>query len=193
MWTCKQCGEKVSETFDACWNCGASPDGAKDPNFVKADDSPPTSADSAGDAKDGIVSQQGCGLTLAALFGLIVMTVLMVNAPIFALLIVTNAMFAVLLGAMLLTLFKTGPSRAFAGGLFLGAVAYLIVVGYVLPGENDGHTILFTSVILHGLYHSLVESPMEIRFESYAFMWTGQQLWAIAIGLAAGSVARRMT
>ncbi|CAM3975659.1 DUF4190 domain-containing protein [Smaragdicoccus niigatensis] len=28
-WICKRCGEKLSSTFDACWNCGTDRSGAK--------------------------------------------------------------------------------------------------------------------------------------------------------------------
>lgn len=41
MWTCPKCGSKVDQGFDACWNCGTSPEGVEDPNFVRADDAPP--------------------------------------------------------------------------------------------------------------------------------------------------------
>ncbi len=41
MWTCPKCGSKVDPTFDVCWNCGTSPEGVEDPNFVTADDAPP--------------------------------------------------------------------------------------------------------------------------------------------------------
>lgn len=192
MWTCKQCGENVGETFDACWNCGADRAGNADPNFVKADDVPPKSAVKNGSALDPVSSERGCGFALVSVFGTIVLIVFMVNTPLLALLVVTNAMFAVLLGAILSALFKTGPARAFATGLFVGAVAYLVVVGWVLPSENDGQAFLVTSVILQGLYHWLVRSPMVISPESYAFMWAGQQFWAFAIGLGAGAILRRM-
>jgi hypothetical protein len=33
MWTCKKCGERIEETFDACWKCGTSMDGVEDPEF----------------------------------------------------------------------------------------------------------------------------------------------------------------
>lgn len=41
MWTCPKCGSKVDRSFDVCWQCGTSPDGVEDPNFVKADDAAP--------------------------------------------------------------------------------------------------------------------------------------------------------
>jgi hypothetical protein len=30
MWTCPQCGESVEDSFDACWNCGTTKEGASD-------------------------------------------------------------------------------------------------------------------------------------------------------------------
>jgi hypothetical protein len=41
MWTCPKCGAKVDATFDACWQCGTSPEGVEDPDFVRADDAGP--------------------------------------------------------------------------------------------------------------------------------------------------------
>lgn len=41
MWTCPKCGSKVDPSFAVCWNCGTSPEGIEDPNFVKADDAAP--------------------------------------------------------------------------------------------------------------------------------------------------------
>ena len=38
MWTCIACGEKSEESWDACWNCGASREGVPDPTFQCADD-----------------------------------------------------------------------------------------------------------------------------------------------------------
>ena len=41
MWTCPECGSKVDPSFEVCWNCGTTPEGVRDPNFVLADDSGP--------------------------------------------------------------------------------------------------------------------------------------------------------
>ena len=38
MWNCEQCGEKIEDSFDVCWNCGTAMDGSKDPEFVKVRD-----------------------------------------------------------------------------------------------------------------------------------------------------------
>jgi rubrerythrin len=43
MWTCLKCGKSVEPTFDICWSCGTSKDGAEDSRFGQADvaDEPP--------------------------------------------------------------------------------------------------------------------------------------------------------
>ena len=41
MWTCPKCSAKVDPGFEVCWQCGTSPEGVEDPNFVSADDTPP--------------------------------------------------------------------------------------------------------------------------------------------------------
>lgn len=33
MWHCQKCGEELEDSFDTCWNCGTSKDGAEDPEF----------------------------------------------------------------------------------------------------------------------------------------------------------------
>ena len=38
VWECKKCRERVEGSFDVCWNCGTSRDGAEDPSFRWADD-----------------------------------------------------------------------------------------------------------------------------------------------------------
>jgi hypothetical protein len=38
MWTCVDCGETSDEAAVACWNCGTSREGARDPTFRRADD-----------------------------------------------------------------------------------------------------------------------------------------------------------
>jgi RNA polymerase subunit RPABC4/transcription elongation factor Spt4 len=35
-WECIRCHEINEDGFDACWNCGSSKDGVKDPNFKPA-------------------------------------------------------------------------------------------------------------------------------------------------------------
>jgi uncharacterized membrane protein YvbJ len=35
MWKCKKCGEELEDTFDACWNCGTSIEGAQATNVQK--------------------------------------------------------------------------------------------------------------------------------------------------------------
>ena len=32
MWKCKNCGEEIEDTFDACWNCGTGKDGTQPEN-----------------------------------------------------------------------------------------------------------------------------------------------------------------
>ena len=32
MWKCKNCGEEIEDTFDACWNCGTNKDGTPTKN-----------------------------------------------------------------------------------------------------------------------------------------------------------------
>jgi hypothetical protein len=34
-WTCPNCGERVDDDFDVCWNCGTTHDGVEDPHFVR--------------------------------------------------------------------------------------------------------------------------------------------------------------
>jgi hypothetical protein len=41
MWTCPRCQAKVDPGFEVCWQCGTTPDGVEDPNFVRADETPP--------------------------------------------------------------------------------------------------------------------------------------------------------
>jgi hypothetical protein len=41
MWTCPKCSAKVDPSFEVCWQCGTSPDGDEDPDFVRAEDVPP--------------------------------------------------------------------------------------------------------------------------------------------------------
>jgi hypothetical protein len=41
MWTCPKCSAKVDPTFEVCWQCGTSRDGVEDPNFVRAEETPP--------------------------------------------------------------------------------------------------------------------------------------------------------
>ncbi|WP_435016163.1 DUF2007 domain-containing protein [Tundrisphaera sp. TA3] len=41
MWTCPKCASKIDPAFEVCWNCGTSPDGIPDPNFVPADQAGP--------------------------------------------------------------------------------------------------------------------------------------------------------
>ena len=40
MWQCSNCGESVEDTFDICWNCGASADGTINPEFDPEPDDP---------------------------------------------------------------------------------------------------------------------------------------------------------
>jgi hypothetical protein len=42
MWTCPKCANKVDPSFEVCWNCGTTPDGVEDPDFVSADAAPPS-------------------------------------------------------------------------------------------------------------------------------------------------------
>jgi Putative prokaryotic signal transducing protein len=37
QWTCPGCGEKVDGSFAICWQCGTTPEGVEDPDFVHAD------------------------------------------------------------------------------------------------------------------------------------------------------------
>ena len=37
MWQCPECHETVEPELDACWNCGTSCDGTRDPHFKSAD------------------------------------------------------------------------------------------------------------------------------------------------------------
>ena len=41
MWTCPKCGAKVDPSFEVCWQCGTTREGVEDPNFVRADETPP--------------------------------------------------------------------------------------------------------------------------------------------------------
>jgi hypothetical protein len=36
MWQCVKCGEKLEDSFDACWSCGTSRDGIQDESQAKA-------------------------------------------------------------------------------------------------------------------------------------------------------------
>ncbi len=36
MWTCAKCGERIEDTFDACWKCGTSRVGVDDPGVAAA-------------------------------------------------------------------------------------------------------------------------------------------------------------
>jgi uncharacterized protein YbjQ (UPF0145 family) len=38
MWKCVKCHEQVEDSFDVCWNCGASRDGTEDPSFQRVED-----------------------------------------------------------------------------------------------------------------------------------------------------------
>ena len=40
MWECSKCEEKHEDSFDVCWNCGASRDGKRYPIFEKVADVP---------------------------------------------------------------------------------------------------------------------------------------------------------
>jgi hypothetical protein len=39
MWTCRTCGEKLEDQFDACWKCGSSKEGVA-PGQVVAEETP---------------------------------------------------------------------------------------------------------------------------------------------------------
>jgi hypothetical protein len=41
MWRCPKCKARVDDTFDVCWQCGTTPDGVEDPEFLTADDTGP--------------------------------------------------------------------------------------------------------------------------------------------------------
>ena len=41
MWTCPECSSKLDPSFDICWNCGTTPEGLRDPDFVSADEAGP--------------------------------------------------------------------------------------------------------------------------------------------------------
>jgi len=41
MWNCPKCGVKVDERFEVCWSCGTSREGEEDPDFMRAEDTPP--------------------------------------------------------------------------------------------------------------------------------------------------------
>ena len=45
MWECSNCHEKHEDSFDVCWNCGTSRDGAEDPTFERAEDYQPPHLD----------------------------------------------------------------------------------------------------------------------------------------------------
>jgi len=38
QWTCPKCGETVDPSFEVCWQCGTTPEGVEDSDFVRADD-----------------------------------------------------------------------------------------------------------------------------------------------------------
>ena len=42
MWLCSKCGESIEDSFDACWKCGTSWDGVKDPDGQAAPEDEPT-------------------------------------------------------------------------------------------------------------------------------------------------------
>ena len=46
MWQCSVCSEAVAEEFDACWSCGASKEGIRDPDFQRVEDVAPDPNDS---------------------------------------------------------------------------------------------------------------------------------------------------
>ncbi|MFC1783449.1 hypothetical protein ACFL02_07670 [Planctomycetota bacterium] len=50
-WKCSRCGETVDADFDLCWNCGATPDGLENPDFVSETASKSTAADKSADQK----------------------------------------------------------------------------------------------------------------------------------------------
>jgi hypothetical protein len=41
MWQCTKCREEIEDSFDTCWACGTSRDGAEDPLFQPVADQPP--------------------------------------------------------------------------------------------------------------------------------------------------------
>ena len=47
MWICSKCGARVAPSFDTCWRCGTTYQGAEDPDFVTADQAPPVEDPSA--------------------------------------------------------------------------------------------------------------------------------------------------
>jgi len=42
MWVCKKCQEKLEDSFDNCWSCGANKEGKVEDDFVKSKKSTPT-------------------------------------------------------------------------------------------------------------------------------------------------------
>lgn len=61
MWQCMKCQERVEDTFEVCWNCGTSKDGAEDPNFRKADDMTVAEIDAQTDERPGRGERLGRG------------------------------------------------------------------------------------------------------------------------------------
>lgn len=58
MWQCAKCLENLEDTFDVCWHCGTSQDGAEDPDFPKADDVSAASNLEAMTDEDATIGQQ---------------------------------------------------------------------------------------------------------------------------------------
>ena len=48
MWRCPKCRSKVDDSFAVCWQCGTTPEGVEDPDFLTADEAEPIEDDPVG-------------------------------------------------------------------------------------------------------------------------------------------------
>jgi hypothetical protein len=54
MWECRKCQERHDDSYEICWSCGTSKDGAPDPGFVRSEEyRQPTAHDRAPAHDDG--------------------------------------------------------------------------------------------------------------------------------------------
>jgi hypothetical protein len=123
---------------------------------------------------------------------------MMVKAPGLAVVLVANAVFCLIVFSTLASLVRTGQVRFLAAGFTVGAVLYLLLVRFFLPGEiipneSDMNGVMVTTRLLHLLFRLTTANGEVVPKSDYiAFMWSGQGLWSLLIGLASALTMRRL-
>jgi len=179
---CPRCNAEIGKTVTRCPSCGY------DWNDLRA-------ADASAARKERRIALVGTvvlGIVLA--IGLLY---LMVNSPRLSLPIVANGVFCMLMWSMLIVLVRRGRARLTAASFLLGAILYLLVVRFFIPEENEFmaedtglNGIMITTKLLDWMMRVAHDGTTWSRSEHYAFMWSGQAIWSILVGVASALTAR---